>query len=63
MSERQRHPDATFDEAVGVCHGVLWLANNLRNYGSDAWRDLFVACVRDGRRVVGIDAEQQERPT
>lgn len=60
MSERQRHPDATLDEAVGVCHGVIWLANNLHNYGSDAWREYFVACVRDARRVVGIQAEQTQ---
>lgn len=57
MSERLRHPDVTLDEAVAVSHGVLWLANNMHNYGSDAWRELFMACVRDARRVVGYEDE------
>lgn len=46
------------DEAVRVCNDVLWLANNMHNYGTDQWRDFFMACVRDARRVVGIEADR-----
>ncbi len=53
--KRREHPEATHDEAIAVCHGVLWLANNIHNYGSDAWREYFMACVRDARRVVGVE--------
>lgn len=60
MSERHRHPAATLEEAVAVCHGVLWLANNMHQYGSDAWRDLFMACVRDARRVVGYETQRKQ---
>ena len=52
-----RHPEATFDEAVRVCHDVIWLANNLHNYGTEAWRELFMACVRDARRVAGYERD------
>jgi hypothetical protein len=53
----QQHPAAEPDESVRVCHGVLWLANNIHNYGTEAWREYFMACVRDARRVVGYEGD------
>jgi hypothetical protein len=58
VSERQRHVESSLEEAVAVCHGVLWLANNIHHYGGDQWREYFMACVRDARRVVGYESEQ-----
>ncbi len=61
---RIRHPDATLEEAVAVSHNVLWLAANMHNYGSDQWREFFVACVRDARRVVDYEGDPLiEEPT
>ena len=60
-SNPRKRPDE--DEAVRVCHGVLWLADNIHNYGTKQWRGYFMACVRDARRVVGYDPETpQEEP-
>ena len=34
---------------VGVAGGVIWLDNNIHNYGSDEWRGFFKAVLRDAR--------------
>lgn len=58
-----REARAERDEAVAVCNGVLWLDDNLHNYGSDAWRTYFKACVRDARRVAALAASDTPEQT
>lgn len=55
--EPRRHPAADEGEAERVCDGVLWLADNIHNYGTEAWRGYFMACVRDARRVRGYEPD------
>jgi hypothetical protein len=38
-------------EAGGVIEDVIWLDNNIHNYGSAGWRDFFKATLRDARRA------------
>ncbi|MBA2742511.1 MAG: hypothetical protein H0U46_10920 [Actinobacteria bacterium] len=35
-----------------VANGVIWLDNNIHNYGSDAWRGYFKAVLRDARAAL-----------
>lgn len=44
--------DSRVDELEAVANGVIWLDNNIHNYGSDAWRDYFKAVLRDARRAM-----------
>ena len=41
-------------EAQKVAGNVLWLNNNMHNYGSDDWRAFFKATVRDARRFYDL---------
>ena len=47
------------DEAIAICQGVLWLADNIHAYGTDEWREYFMACANDARVVIF----QPEKPS
>ena len=40
-------------ELEGVANDVIWLDNNIHNYGTDGWRSYFKAALRDAKRVMG----------
>jgi hypothetical protein len=44
------------ERAETALRGFLWLHNNMHNYGSERWRDLFVAAVVDARAALGETA-------
>lgn len=47
-------------ELEAVANGVIWLDNNIHNYGSDAWRGYFKAVLRDARRAMASPQSNQE---
>lgn len=38
------------DLARKGCGGVLWLNNNIEHYGTDEWKQYFLAVVEDAKR-------------
>lgn len=46
--------DAQLQETLAVVDGVIWLDNNIHNYGSDGWRGYFKAVLRDARRAKAL---------
>jgi hypothetical protein len=51
---------AVVEEMSGVVDNVIWLDNNIHNYGSDEWRGFFKAALRDARRAKGALAALDE---
>jgi hypothetical protein len=48
-------------ELEAVANGVIWLDNNIHNYGTDEWRGYFKAVLRDARRAVALPQTSNER--